>query len=152
MAVPAAAHSDYAGNGGDNKFVDSTQCYQPGSYTDGLSRTFWINFPQATGVCSAHSELKLAAITDGLSNTYLVGEKFMDPDYYWNGNDPGDNENAFTGLNWDLTRSATDPNGNGYADLPPAQDVTGQDIQWGFGMRSMRGSANDILRRLDSCH
>ena len=78
----------------------------------------------------------MAAITDGLSNTYLLGEKFLDPDNYFSGNDPGDNENAFTGLNWDLTRSATDPNGGGYADIPPAQDSPASDvnnIQWGFG-------------------
>ncbi len=62
------------------------------------------NFPAQTGVCVAHSQLQLALITDGLSNTYLLGEKYLDTDHYYSSEDNADNENVYTGLNWDNCR------------------------------------------------
>ena len=47
--------------------------------------------PPATGwmkgVCYSCSEVNLSWITDGLSNTYMLGEKYLDPDNYANGLD-----------------------------------------------------------------
>ncbi len=133
-SAPNVIRIDYAGNGGDNNIVDSTQCYQPSSYAQGETISFWATYPLNTGVCEAHTELRLAAITDGLSNTYLVGEKCLCPDNYANGADSGDNENAMTGLNWDLTRTAaTGQAGNTYNYTPPMQDTPGVGNVWSFG-------------------
>jgi len=134
-AAAAVIRIDYAANGGDNDLVDATQCRQPSSYSQGLDPTYWANYPQNTGVCLGHCQLRLAAVRDGLSNTYLLGEKYLDPDLYSTGTDLGDNENAFTGLNWDQTRtSATSGSAaSGFAYQPPEQDTRGLVNYWNFG-------------------
>ncbi len=132
--TPSVVRIDYAGNGGDNNIIDSTQCSQPDSYAQGESNSFWVGFPQNTGVCEGHAELRLATITDGLSGTYLIGEKYLNPDSYANGLDGGDNENAMTGLNFDLTRTAaTGQTGGTYIYTPPQQDTPSLANTWNFG-------------------
>ena len=39
----------------------------------------------STGIVYCGSMIKMADITDGTSNTYLAGEKYLDPDYYATG-------------------------------------------------------------------
>ena len=39
------------------------------------------------GVAAQRSQVKMCDITDGTSNTYLVGEKYLDPDLYYTGQD-----------------------------------------------------------------
>ena len=51
-----------------------------------------------TGISFLRSRIKMADISDGTSNTYLVGEKYLDPDYYETGQDDGDNEAHLHGL------------------------------------------------------
>ena len=75
------------------------------------------------GIIYVGSLIKIADITDGTSNTYLLGEKYLDPDNYANGNDAGDNEDAMMGFNQDIGRWH-------YAGLPPCQDRPG----WGNGV------------------
>ena len=129
-AVTAMIHVDYAGNGGDLKYVDSTQTNQPSSYSQGDTTSFWKSIPYNTGVCLQHCQLALAKITDGPSNTYLLCEKYLAPDYYENGEDYGDNENAYTGLNWDNCRGCIDSNN---AFQAPLQDTPGHEDYWNFG-------------------
>jgi prepilin-type processing-associated H-X9-DG protein len=73
-----------------------------------------------TGVIHYHSEIKLSQITDGASNTYLVGEKSLQPSQYEDLEvDPtgagtptgyyGDNQGAYTGFEWDNERVAWNP-------------------------------------------
>ena len=45
-----------------------------------------------TGVFAVHTPKTMASISDGASNTYLVGEKCCDPDHYVDGGDNGDNK------------------------------------------------------------
>jgi prepilin-type N-terminal cleavage/methylation domain-containing protein len=126
--------TDYAGNGGDNNITDSTQCGQPSSFAQGNSASYWVTFPAQTGVCVAHSQLSLASVTDGASNTYLVGEKYLGPDNYSNGEDLGDNEDAYTGLNFDNIRTGALSVNNGvYNDEPPLNDTPGNDNFFAFG-------------------
>ena len=55
-----------------------------------------------TGVCYTCSMIKAADITDGTSDTYLAGEKYLDPDAYMTGSDNCDNEAALVGHDDDI--------------------------------------------------
>jgi prepilin-type N-terminal cleavage/methylation domain-containing protein len=105
-APPAVARIDYAGNGGDTWQVDATQTFQPNSFSQGDDPNFWKTLSTNTGVILQHSQFKMALIADGASNTYLVGEKYLTTDHYADGMDAGDNETAYSGLNWDSTRTS----------------------------------------------
>ena len=59
---------------------------------------------EATGVVFGRSEINFRQVTDGTSNTYMVGEKYMSTDNYEDGLDAGDNEPAFSGNNNDTLR------------------------------------------------
>ena len=52
-------------------------------YSKGKSYTCWSSV-QYNGINFAHSEITMAAIKDGASNTILFGEKYMMPDTYEN--------------------------------------------------------------------
>jgi prepilin-type N-terminal cleavage/methylation domain-containing protein/prepilin-type processing-associated H-X9-DG protein len=56
------------------------------------------------GVFCTFQAVTMADIRDGTSNTYLIGEKFMDPDHYTDGAMHGDQWNAFIGEDPDITR------------------------------------------------
>jgi len=58
------------------------------------------------GVIYGRSEVRFDQITDGLSKTYLVGEKYLAVDRYKNGYDAGDLEHMYAGFNDDTQRSA----------------------------------------------
>jgi prepilin-type N-terminal cleavage/methylation domain-containing protein/prepilin-type processing-associated H-X9-DG protein len=132
---PVAGKIDYAGNGGDNNIIDSTQAYQPRRFDQGDDPEYWKKFPAQTGGCGAHSQLKTAKIRDGMTNTYLMGEKYLMPEsYYANGTDLGDNHSAYTGLNWDNVRTSSKaPAGSPLAYQPPQQDTSGFYNFWKFG-------------------
>lgn len=97
-----AAKTDYAVNGGD---VYVNLGPSPDSYED--ARTFaWPEekFATASGVVFVRSEIKLRKITDGLSKTYFVGEKYLNPTNYRNGEDVGDDQSLYHGDDSDVTR------------------------------------------------
>ncbi len=132
------AKSDYVGNGGDNNMVDATQWTQPGSYTQGQTASFWVGMPPNSGVCLQHTALSAATVRDGLSNTYLLGEKYLQPELYETGNDLGDNESMYTGLNWDTFRTAGKQTGvstatTNFVYTPPLPDTPGVNDYWCFG-------------------
>jgi prepilin-type N-terminal cleavage/methylation domain-containing protein/prepilin-type processing-associated H-X9-DG protein len=68
----------------------------------------------ATGISFQRSEVSIKQVLDGTSRTYCIGEKFMQPNQYQTGGDPGDNETWCTGYNNDNFRSAY---------MPPQQDT-----------------------------
>lgn len=69
-----------------------------------------------SGVIHVRSEISLNQIEDGTSNTYLIGERYMQPAEY-NGaassSDPGyslsSNQSAYCGYEWDNQRKAWNP-------------------------------------------
>jgi prepilin-type processing-associated H-X9-DG protein len=67
----------------------------------------WLTDPIATGICYQRSEVRAAHVRDGLSNTYLCGEKYLNPMAYFNGLDGGDNESWATGQKNDTEREAS---------------------------------------------
>ncbi len=71
---------------------------------------------ELTGISFQRSEIAIQHISDGTSQTYLCGEKYLDPLNYENGEDTGDNETWCTGHNNDNFRTTADP---------PRQDTPG---------------------------
>ena len=128
----AVGRSDYAGNGGDVVTVPSTGVYYgqqptwssaPVNADAGPASISEVESPSAqmtiraknvfnyiasvaTGIFYTGSLIKMADVTDGASNTYLLGEKYLDPDHYETGQDGGDNESGLSGDNPDNSRVA----------------------------------------------
>jgi prepilin-type processing-associated H-X9-DG protein len=95
-----------------------------------------------TGVIFTHSATTIADIADGVSNTYLLGEKWCDPDHYIDGLAQSDDQGwdapadwdsiRFTGVTSDLT-SKTPFSNSYYLPLPDTA---------GLGQRGCFGSAH----------
>ena len=56
------------------------------------------------GIAHQRSQVTVAEIRDGTSNTYLIGEKYLNPDDYTTGSDDADNENLYVGVDNDHYR------------------------------------------------
>ena len=75
--VADVAKNDYAVNGGDF-FSEDSVWEGPPTLADGdADRYAWSDPSRLTGVCFQRSEIRPAAILDGLSQTYLIGEKHV---------------------------------------------------------------------------
>ncbi len=100
------SRSDYAANGGTAylELPNITTVAQGDA-----RRTDFANIAKkATGVMFSGSQITPADVTDGTSNTYLLGEKYLEPDTYDTGTDTGDNEAALIGDDHDITRWASE--------------------------------------------
>ena len=63
--------------------------------------------PTSTGSFTQAARSEWHKYADGLSNTYLFGEKYLSPDHYATGEDGGDNETVLMGDNGDIDRWTT---------------------------------------------
>ncbi|MDO5113342.1 MAG: DUF1559 domain-containing protein [Planctomycetia bacterium] len=76
------AKADYSANAGSNIWVNAE--YQPTSFS--AAATFdWANnnhAKNANGTIFKHSGVTLGEIRDGTTNTYLIGEKYLEPEHY----------------------------------------------------------------------
>ena len=82
------------------------------------------------------SQTTMADIIDGTTNTYLCGEKFLDPGAYTTGSDAGDDQNLYTGCQDDVVRwvgTGTD------ATYAPRQDRSDQSNVSIFGSAHSSG-------------
>jgi prepilin-type N-terminal cleavage/methylation domain-containing protein/prepilin-type processing-associated H-X9-DG protein len=120
------ARSDYAGNGGD---TFTWWPDQPTSMANGLAGT---GFTSATysslsnGIFYQRKPLAIAEIEDGTSCTCLAGEKFVNPDNYFDGEGMSDDQSCWMGDDWD---SVAFMNG----DTLPKQDQPGDASHSIFG-------------------
>ena len=129
------ARSDYQINSGnripplDNGLPRAGETGGPGSYEAAETAFDWWPYDdpnEISGISSAHSSFRLAMITDGTSNTMLIGEKYLNPDNYVTGQDPADDQNIFLGMDRDVngfTGRGNDENNNEV--LRPEQDTPG---------------------------
>jgi hypothetical protein len=92
----------------------------------------WPSLELNTGVTANRSEIGMDKVLDGSSKTYLVGEKYLNPDSYLTGNDWGDNHNLFSGDDMEIVRF-------GAVGMPPAQDRPGLIAYFAFGSAHAAG-------------
>jgi prepilin-type processing-associated H-X9-DG protein len=124
------ARGDYAANTGSQAADEFTA--GPTSLAQGDDPTYaWPNTAQLTGVIFQRSAITLADITRGTSNTYLLGEKYLNPDHYTTGSDAADNENVYAGFDNDNQRST---------DYPLLQDRAGYTSTFSFGSAHRTGA------------
>jgi prepilin-type N-terminal cleavage/methylation domain-containing protein/prepilin-type processing-associated H-X9-DG protein len=142
--------TDYAASSGDSLLFDAwpgdgtNRLWLPANY-DAIANASerrpvkWTNTSSPdskffqTGVMFYHSELKVSRIEDGMSKTYLLGEKWMNPDTYEASGATtdgtftlGDNQSAYTGYEWDNQRVAWQVNSDDDAEThQPKQDRAG---------------------------
>jgi prepilin-type N-terminal cleavage/methylation domain-containing protein len=131
--------SCYAANLGDN--VNVVWWWVPGDYASAPSYP-WPSTRDITGVCYSRSQVTMAMIGDGASNTYLLGEKPVDPDCYTANHDGGDDWSIFSGHQDDIVRSVgyPDPGSTGsFVYWPPLQDTPGLNDYFGFGSAHAEG-------------
>lgn len=124
--VDAVIRSDYAANSG-NETGGEQASIGPSSYT--AFETFNPDSEagtQQSGVSFKMSEVELREITDGTTKTYMVGEKYLNADWYTNGLDGGDNHSSYQGFDRDVNRW-TGPG------LLPQQDRPGFENVFIFG-------------------
>jgi len=111
--APFAAKTDYAANAGYPYPYYPYTTVGPPTIAAGDTWTIqnaWIDLSGiCQGICYLRSQVTLAMVHDGASNTYMLGEKYLNPDAYFNGTDPADNESLYAGFDNDNHRS-----GNGW--------------------------------------
>jgi len=143
------AKTDYASNGGsvittpvtsDRGTIDRNMNSGPPSFA-AAETPEWVNGFRyvaglATGIVFAQSTIKMRDIPDGASCTYLVGEKYRDPQRYVTGEGGDDKESMYIGDNellsrWSVSwyqrfKKGADPS-------PPKQDQTDLGLRGAFG-------------------
>lgn len=111
--LTVCARADYAMNGGTSTFDSG------GSSNPDVPPAVY----KSEGVAYRAAICKLKEIVDGTSNTYLIGEKYINPDFYETADDLGDNENCYIGSDRDTLRFAQQP----------GRDTRGVDLSYSFG-------------------
>jgi prepilin-type processing-associated H-X9-DG protein len=146
--VTMVARGDYAINGGE---VFNSNGAGPADLATGDKANYgWLDMSNATGVSYLRSEIQSAHLIDGATNTYLVGEKYLNPDHYLDGIDLGDNESMYGGDDQDMLRWSS-PN------YPPHQDTPSANLNfmWGsahpgsFNISMCDGSVRSISYSID---
>jgi prepilin-type N-terminal cleavage/methylation domain-containing protein len=119
VILPLFGRTDYAACVSNTGWRESGA--GPDNYADGDDATtnnYWVrtaagrnamNPALFNGPIAPRRPTRLVHITRGTSNTLMLGEKYMNPANYATGQDPGDNECMYTGINNDVARSAQNP-------------------------------------------
>jgi prepilin-type N-terminal cleavage/methylation domain-containing protein len=114
------AHSDYAACSGDNpenyaNIIPSSLSIAAqwtrnrswpilDSPTGGPGSPYPGTYP-TNGICYQRSQVTIADIIDGVSNTYMLGERYIAPERYYEGTDDADNESLYAGADNDNHRT-----------------------------------------------
>ncbi len=121
-----ASRTDYAACAGDASWSEP-YTWEPNTLEEGDSpNAQWAQHPQYTGVCFERSEVTIDEVRDGTSNTYMVGEKYLNPDHYASGRDPSDDWSMYSGHQDDNHRVT-------HYDAQPKQDRNGLTDRISFG-------------------
>jgi prepilin-type N-terminal cleavage/methylation domain-containing protein/prepilin-type processing-associated H-X9-DG protein len=110
----------------------------PNTLAAGDMPKFWTADPynrKWCGVIYQRSQTRITDISNGTSNTYLIGEKYLNPTDYFTGQDPADNEVMYIGTDNDIERVTFSPE---YA-TTPRQDKRGYQNTQIFGSAHVAG-------------
>lgn len=130
--VYAAARADFAANGGSDHCLiisktpissagpESVQQFEAAHWTEEFKRLRKI----CNGIVAPASSFAYRHITDGASQTYLVGEKSIHSEHYLDGRAGGDKYSLHTGANNEATRLGLE------RPRPDAADASGHG-SWG---------------------
>ena len=118
-SLPRSAGLDYCVNSGD-------EIVYGGDWP--RNSTPW----DGNGISHSGAVVTVADIRDGTTNTYMLGEKYIGPDQYYNGLDDGDDHGIYEGHGVDTYRwCSNDPSLNRV--FPPEQERPGVMRWWSFG-------------------
>jgi len=119
---------DYVVNGGTNLITwgSGPADWEAAENNSGFRESE--DFKEANGIAWQRSELKYSKITDGTSHTYLVGEKYLNPNDYDTGNDFADDEPCLGADDYDQFAWPNFTEG-----WLPAQDTPGLPLFFSFG-------------------
>jgi prepilin-type N-terminal cleavage/methylation domain-containing protein len=107
-----SGRGDYAVNGGDQAECqdESPLGLGPPDLASGDNGTFiWPTNEHMTGICYQRSDVQIKHIADGMSQTYLVGERYLNPENYLTGEDYADNSSMFSGFENETIRTTHSP-------------------------------------------
>jgi prepilin-type N-terminal cleavage/methylation domain-containing protein len=127
--VAFGAKTDYAANAGDQPPPNDDQNGnggKPPAPPPPVPAPF-----RFTGVVFQRSTVRLSEITDGTTNTMMIGEKHLAVQNYRTGLDGADNENLFCGFNNDTTRGMNNRRTGAVGDIrfPPRPDSRQADLR-----------------------
>jgi prepilin-type N-terminal cleavage/methylation domain-containing protein/prepilin-type processing-associated H-X9-DG protein len=126
---------DYAASSGDTSYASGVLVWE-GSYPADPKCSGVIYHCRTTGTAAQifRFKISLSQIPDGTSCTYMLGEKYMCSDLYYNGLDGGDDWSQFSGQQDDTARVTGYYTGNTFVPIRPLQDTPGF---WAGGGNSM---------------
>lgn len=140
--VGAVAQTDYAVNAGDYAPDGGPG---PPSLADGDNPSYpWKDNSKADGICYLRSEVLPAEIRDGLSHTYLIGEKYVNYGF-----DPGDDQSMYSGYDYDTFRWAKPNRPPLMDDAATAPDRFGSAHPAGCNLVFCDGSVHTISYEID---
>jgi prepilin-type N-terminal cleavage/methylation domain-containing protein len=113
LGARPGAKSDYAINGGSSQSPNDRHVHRPGIWEQEVLPTIP---PTRTT-----RKVRAKDVKDGLSHTYLIGEKSLSTDHYLTGQDPGDRGGIFDCQRGDCVR---------FAMRTPVADVPAVDNCW----------------------
>ena len=121
--------------GGPGTGADSLPTGVNATQTAYFASRITTNITTYHGICYEQSTMRKDNVTDGLSCTILVGEKYLGPDQYGTGTSGADNKNEYVGMDNDIGRTTY---------RAPMQDRVGLSDTWAFGS-AHAGAANFVL-------
>jgi prepilin-type N-terminal cleavage/methylation domain-containing protein/prepilin-type processing-associated H-X9-DG protein len=161
-----SAKIDYAANAGDVQqyLFGVSGPFNLAAEDKGVTNWNIAAIVNNTGICFARSEIRIAEITDGTSNTLMVAEKFLRSNGYDLGAVAGEDQNAYAGYQSDQFRS-TEPSASldhhnpsqDFAAVSTDQDEVERTDRWfgsahpaGFNAAMCDGSVQILNYDIDS--
>jgi prepilin-type N-terminal cleavage/methylation domain-containing protein len=134
--------SDYAANAGHKAvFWGNIGVTMPATWTDALAGTNFVplnTIALSSGISHQKSEISIRRLSDGTVNTYLVGEKYRNPDHYETGQDDSDDHPITCADDYDIhawagVEGSGDSTPDGITWQPPLPDTAGVQQRWRYG-------------------
>ena len=119
--VKLAAQTDYGGSAGTASKGD-----QAGPWPKSAALTYDWKYLNCNGAIHQKSAVRLSKILDGSASTYLLIERYINPDQYESGNGTNNNENLYAGHDNDTLTWTVEA---------PLPDTAGVNSTWGAGSR-----------------